>query len=355
MPQIHQLADRPAPAAEPAHATPLPPSAPSSPPPAPVSTVRPALPPDLPERFLRAAQGEGAIRYRPGAIAGFKLHFVDASSKLDTWVNRTLIAPLSDDGRSVLWEEAEEHGELRTELESAPAPGAGFAELPPGAANARNAAEWRKAAAVQVYQSSTLEILRCAELKMASAADESEGDFRARLAQALRERRDLEVSKLKAKYAPKLQTLGDQLRRAEERVAREKSQAGQQKLNTALSLGATVLGALLGRGMGVGTVGRAAAAAKSAGRIGKERADVQRAAESVEILQQRLAAMEAQFAQEAASLQTDIDPSHVELIRTAVRPRKSDITPTLIGVCWIPWRPAADGSEGRAWTRGQAW
>ncbi|MBP7275641.1 MAG: DUF87 domain-containing protein [Kiritimatiellae bacterium] len=356
MPQLRSLTGRPAPA--PAAEAPGAPTVTSAasgpaavtaaPEPAPVSNARPALPPDLSECFLRASPGDGALQYRPGAIAACKLHFVDATSKTDTWVTRTLWAPLSDDGRSALWDEAEEHGDLRPMMEDAPAAGAGFAELPAGAVNARNADAWRKGAAARAYQSSTLDILRCAELKMASSAGESEGDFRARLAQALREQRDLEVAKLKAKYAPKLQTLGDQLRRAEERVAREKSQSGQQKLSTALSVGATLLGALLGRGMGVGTVGRAATAAKSAGKIGKEQAEVRRAVESAELLQQRLSDLEAQFEQEVAALQTEIDPAHVELASTVVRPRKSDITFTMVGIGWIPWRVGANGAEERA-------
>ena len=98
----------------------------------------------------------------------------------------------------------------------------------------------------------------------------------------------------------------------------------------------------------MGTVGRAATAVKSAGRIGKERADVQRASENREVVQQRLADMNAQFEKEMAELRADINPDHTDLARTVVRPRKSDITPTLIGICWIPWRAAPDGSEQKA-------
>ena len=35
------------------------------------------------------------------------MHFVSARAKVDTWITRTLIAPLSEDGRDALWEEAE--------------------------------------------------------------------------------------------------------------------------------------------------------------------------------------------------------------------------------------------------------
>lgn len=310
--------------------------------------ARPVFPPEITECFLRPRDGGGEISYRPSAIGVAKLHFADAKAGLDTWLTRTLLAPLSEDGRQVLWEEADAHGDARGDLDASPAANARFTPLPAGASNAKNAAEWRKSLTAHLYQHETLDLMQCPELKLASAPGETEGDFRARIAMALREKRDAEVSRLKAKYQPKLQTLGDQWRRSLERVDREKAQAGQQKLSTVVNIGATLLGALLGRGVGVGTVGRAASAAKSAGRAGKEAADVRRANASAEVLRNRLAALQAQFEQEAAALQSDIDPASVEILTTPIRPRKSDISLGTVGVCWIPWRTAADGMEERA-------
>jgi hypothetical protein len=133
----------------------------------------------------------------------------------------------------------------------------------------------------------------------------------------MREKRDVELARLKSKYETRLQTLTDQLRRANERVEREQAQSGQQKMNAALSVGATLLGALFGRKLtSMGNVGRAMTAMKSAGRIGKE----------------------------AAALQSDIDPAQVDVQKTPVRPRKSDISVGTLGLCWIPGRRDEDGT-----------
>ena len=74
---------------------------------------------------------------------------------------------------------------------------------------------------------------------------ESEREFRLRAALASRERRDGEADRLRRQYAPKIAALRDRLRRAEQRVEREGAQYAQRKTETAISLGATVLGALL--------------------------------------------------------------------------------------------------------------
>jgi hypothetical protein len=342
LPQIRALAVRTAPptprVAAPA---PMPPTPAPVPPPTPTpgaEATRPALPPEISECFLRPRTTiAGAVTYRPFAVVSAKLHFVDAPTQLDAWLTRTLLAPLAEDGRTALWEEAEVRGDLRGDLDAQPLYQARFAPLPPGASNANHVASWRKAALERLYQQEVLTILKCPALKLASTPEETEGDFRARLALAMREKRDAEAARLKARYAPKLQLLTDQLRRSQERVAREKSQANQQKFSTVISIGATLLGAFLGRSaMRVGTVGRAATAARSASRIGKENADVARANESVEVIQERLTALQAQFEQEAAVLQADMDPSRMELQPAPVRPRKSDLTINMVGVCWVP-------------------
>jgi hypothetical protein len=341
LPQLRRLAGTPT--AAPPTSAPEPTARPADAARPPVSAVpapsaaspRPALPTDVPEFFLRAAGGAAAGTLRPAVLGIAKLHFVDAKTKTDAWVTRSLIAPIAVTG-DVVWEEAEARGDLRNELDTRPPAGAAFEPLPSAAIHPRSAADWRKLLAAHLYQEQTLAVLQCPELKLSSRVDEEEGDFRARIALAQREKRDADVDKIKAAYAPRIQRLGDQVRRAEERVEREKAQVGQQRVNTALSFGSTLLGALLGRRRGVGTVSRATTAMRSASRIGKEKADVERANEGVDVLQERLAELNRQFEEEIAALQADANPATVPLESVALRPRKSDITISVVGLCWRP-------------------
>ena len=72
-------------------------------------------------------------------------------------------------------------------------------------------------------------------------------------------------------------------------VGRPRAAAGlQAKLQTGVSMGATLLGALLGRkAVSAGTLGRATTAARGVGRSMKEAADIKRAGESVEAVRHR--------------------------------------------------------------------
>lgn len=307
------------------------------------AATRPVLPPELAEYFLRPAGAGGELVYRPGVIGISKLHFVDAKAGLDTWVTRTLIAPVGEDGFAD-WEAARVEGDVKNSIERQPQPGSTFGALPSAAARKQSAAQWQKSLESHLYQNVALDLFSHLPLKMTSRPDEAEGDFRARVAQALRERRDAEVDKLKAKYATRIQTLTDRVHRAEERVQREKAQAGQQKLSTVIGFGATLLGALMGRRVvSTGNVGRAASTMRSASKIGKEQADVARAGESLETVKARLAELEQQFNDESAALQEPIDSTAVSIEQTRVAPRKSDITIGAVGLCWSPWRKSADG------------
>src|SRR5262249_8973790 len=153
-------------------------------------------------------------------------------------------------------------------------------------------------------------LLRAAGLKEISRPGESAGDFRVRLRDLLRERRDAEVEKLRARYAPKLASLEEQARRADQRVDREKDQFQQQTVQTAISVGATVLGALFGRRMtSVGNLGRATTAMRGAGRTMREHEEIGQAQEGAEAVRSRIAGLEAELKSEIEQLQSDAEPA----------------------------------------------
>ncbi|MGH9390037.1 MAG: ATP-binding protein, partial [Vicinamibacteria bacterium] len=176
---------------------------------------------------------------------------------------------------------------------------------------------------------------QCPEHKQISRPGESEGDFRVRLSQVGRERRDLEIERLRARYAPRLEALAEQKRRAAERVERERSEFQQQSMQTAISLGATVIGALFGRKtMSMGTIGRATTAMRGAGRAARERGDIGRAEENIAAVDQKIANLQAEFEAESASHGASVNPADLALEEIAVRPRKADITVSRLALVW---------------------
>ncbi len=327
-----QRTAKPQPAATPARA------------PAGEAASKPSVPADVPEYYLAATAAGEALLYKPMVMGSAKLHFVDAKLALDQWQTTAYLAPLSDDGSDVLWAEATSIPELKSRLGKAPAPSSTFAQVPAATLRTQSYAAWGKALSAHLFESARSEVLVCDALKATSPPGMSEGDFRAQLALAAREQRDAAVADLKRKYAPKLAAIEDQLRRSAERVERERSQLNQQRLQSAFSIGASVLGAFLGRRtLSATNVNRAASAARAATRVGRESGDVDRASESVEVVQQKQKDLQQQFDTDAAALDTRFDATAVALRKVQISPRKSDIAVGEVALVWAPWRKGADG------------
>jgi hypothetical protein len=312
--------------------------------------ARPPVGAGIAEYFLTATRGSGALLYKP-MVAGFaKLHYVDAKLGLDDWRTVAVLAPLEDSGGNVSWEDAMRDGQLKARLTATPGEGAEFGDLPGAALRAGSYAAWGKSLQSHLYESARASVFCSDVLKMASKAGESEGDFRARLILAMREKRDAAVAELRKRWQDKLLKLQDQIRRAEERREREEAQLSQHKMQTAVSIGSSILGALLGRkAISATNIGRVGSAARSAGRWERESQDVDRAEENIEVLKQRLADTQREVAAEIARLETTLDAATIRLRQVEVPARKSDVAVGEVALVWAPWRKGADGFPAPAY------
>jgi hypothetical protein len=308
------------------------------------TNTRPAVPAGISEYFLKPAPGPGVMLYKP-MVAGFaKLHFVDAKLGLDDWQTAGWLAPFDDGGGNASWEDAAHSTDLKSRLAAAPEAAAQFGELPATALRPASYAAWAKSLQAHLYETARANLFVCDAFRTASKAGESEGDFRARLTLLAREKRDAAVADLRKRWQAKLLQLQDQIRRGEERREREKNQLSQQRMQTAVSIGGSILGALLGRkAISATNIGRIGSAARSATRMGHESQDVTRAQESLEVLQQRLEETKREVEGEVARLETTLDVNTAVLRPVEIPARKSDITVGEVALVWAPWRTGADG------------
>ncbi len=308
---------------------------------------RPMVPSDIREIFLpvkEAVPEAGSLLYRPALLAAARLHFVSSKEGVDVWDEVSLLAPLSEDVVEIAWDEATVLSRGEAKLEKTPEPQASFGPLPPAALQKTSYANWKKSFKGHLYQDQMLTLWKCQALKEISKPHENEGDFRIRLTQAVHERRDLEVEKLRKRYTPKLARIEERIRKAETRVEREESQYKQQKVQTAISFGATLLGAFFGRKVArTGSIGRATTAMRGIGRAAREKEDVSRALEEVEVYRQQLAQLEEEFQETTTRLQDAFDTDGLELEEVQIRPRKADISVGIFGLAWTPWKIDRDG------------
>ncbi len=318
---------------------------------APPGGVRPVLPPDLPQHFvpLRAPAGEDSLIYLPHLVGAAKVGFADEKRKVDLTRDVTVLAPLRASIPPVDWAAARETAFSASDLEAGPDPSGAFADLPAAALKPRNYETWSKDFARWLYQNQRLDLWRSPALGLLSRPEEEEREFRIRMGEAAREQRDALTERLRAKYAPRIEALSERLRRARQAVARETEQQKQQRVQTAVSVGATILGAFIGRkAASYSTLDRATTAARGASRSAKEAQDVRRAEESVAVLEAQLADLESQFRNEVGGLTAGIGMDE-PLERMSLKPKRAQIGVQLVGLAWVPYVRNAQGALITAW------
>lgn len=282
--------------------------------------------------------------YRPGLIGLAKLRYVDAKSKVDLWQDVAMLLTVTGSVPESVWEAATIIPPGNLDYDTEPDSQAMFAEVDSLLTKPKQYQSWEKELKTYLYQERSLNLWFSADPKLYSDPDENESAFRARLKQLMREERDLQLEKLRAKYSSKFDTIKNRIRTAEERVAREEAQYSDKKMSTFLSIGTTIFGAIMGRKIASATnVRKASTAARSVGRAAKEHDDIGRAKEALEIQHQKYAELEAEFQQEIDELEEPIRPEDLEIEAYPVRPRKSDLMVNEVSFAWLPWSVDSTG------------
>jgi hypothetical protein len=307
---------------------------------------RPSLPPQVQEYFLplRGMQPAGAQPVYVPAVCAIGDVVYGASQSL----RKTFITEIGE--LSVSWDESRAGNFDEKQMEKEPIAPAEFSNLPAPAYKPQNYKAWERDFSSFLYRTSQIDIYHSPEFKLSSNPGESESDFRIRVSQKAREKRDQGVEALRRKYAPKITLLEDRIRRAQQRVEKEKADVRQVGVQAAVSLGATLLGAFMGRKtFSAGNIGRASSTIRSGMRTAKERSDIAAASENLDVLQQQRTDLEAEFNAEMKSLDATTDPLLQKIETAAQRPKKADVTVRLVALVWLPHWKTPEGTDRPAY------
>jgi len=316
--------------------------------------ARPMLPPDVPQYFvpIRGTKPAGSeLVYAPMLLGSSQIRFTDSKSAIDTMQDINVLATITEGAVAVDWDHAGTAELALSDLEQTPENGAQFLSLPSSAGKAKSYEGWNKDFGGWLFRTQKVELLKSPSTKEVSKPGESERDFRIRLQQSGREQRDKGVASLRQKYAPKIAGLQDRVRRAEQQKEKQQAESRSSQMQAAISVGASILGAFLGRKtISATNIGRATTAIRGAGRVMKESQEVSLAEENVAALQKQLADLEAQFKSESEALTAATDPLNEKLDTISIKPTKGNIAVKLVALAWTPHWRSSNGAMTPAWT-----
>ncbi|MEM9072938.1 MAG: hypothetical protein AAGE52_30805, partial [Myxococcota bacterium] len=295
--------------------------------------ARPVIEAEIDEFFVGDPVGD--FSYEPAFLATVRLHYKRARPPVDEWQTATLLTRIEDASPAALWDAAEfvddtlaVNGQPETPKE--------WGELPRGALTKSRLRSVQSKLKSHLYATKRMTVYRCKALKVEGRAGETQDEFVARVRHAAREKRDLEIEKVKAKFEKKHDALMRKVRRAEDKLAREKAQVKDKQIDTALSVGTTVLGAIFGRRTTIaGHASRAATAARRGSRAMKEQRDVERAEASLAELQAEVEELDEELTWALTEVKADASELP-EVDEIEVAPKKSDIEVVRFALAWVP-------------------
>jgi len=316
------------------------------------SSHQPSLPPNISDYFIPIRGIQGADRkiiYMPKLLGIATINFQNTKTKVSTFQTIGYMTPITNNPIPVRWESAEQIEIPSEDLEKAPKDNTLFGDLPPSATQSSSYTSWNREYADWLYSTQSLELFSSQSLKESSNPTETEKDFRIRLQQLAREKRDEATELLRKKYASKKATLEERLRKAKQAADKQVDQAKKAKYQTAISVGSALLGAFTGRKISQTSIGRATTAMHSASRTIEQSKDVTRAEETIESISKQIQDLDAEFNAEVANLDEKLDPQTEVLDTLVIKPRKSDINVQFVSLVWAPYWQDGQGTLSQAW------
>jgi len=305
------------------------------------SGPRPILPPGVREVFFAPQSpvpADAAVHYEPHILARAIVRYSLAAAGIEEHREEIYLAPAADTLGESAWDSATRLPRA-PEIEPAARSGS-FAPLPSVLAGPRGYAALATSLKSRLARTAKLTAWRAQAIGEVSRPDESEGEFRARIAHRVREWRDAEMEKVRTRQAVKLATLTDRLERARQKVERERAEAKNQSLQTYVSIGSAVLGALLGRKkISSTTIGKAATSMRSASRATRQQADVAHAEESLTVLEEKRRELENEIDAELERIRLESAPERIPLEAVVIPARKTDTAVEEVVLAWVPRGP----------------
>jgi hypothetical protein len=321
----------------------------------------PALDPEIEQFFVPLLQGPTAaalevenrhgpsvkvggteLVYQPRLLGAGRVHFLHRKSGTEAAEEFALLAGPDERG-AVRWDEAAQMGGSVDEWPSGPEDSSQFASIPADINDVRDVRRAAKDLSDYLYRSQSITLYHSPDVDEFSTPGESVEDFRLRLRQVAREKRDAAVDKLEDKYGKRMARLEERVRKAQSTVSKHEADAEARKRETLVSVGESVLGMFLGRRStrAVSSTLRKQRMSSSA----KMRAE--QAEENLAALQQEMAELEEELRAETADITDRWDHTSLELAEVKVTPRRADVDVATTALAWAPlWRVTFDTPGG---------
>ncbi|MEZ5384706.1 MAG: DUF87 domain-containing protein [Prosthecobacter sp.] len=297
------------------------------------NTVRPRLPENATALFQPTDEDGERITYVPAILRSAVVNFDDAKRKITGKSSITLVNVIDIERQKVLWDkfvDIPKDVDL-SKFDSEPVANAAFADLPGPALKSSTYTSISKDFEDWVYSNHSLEVYYSPLLDAYSNPGEKQDEFKARITQTTREKRDAAIEELRQKTEKALKSLEAKAAKAELKVETQKSQATSAKLSTVVQIGSSLLGAFMGRKSSL----LKTSTISSASRVMRESSEAKAAEAELDRVKADMADVEKQLADDTQKIRDQYDPAVLTLETVKLTPVKKNIQMTATGILWL--------------------
>lgn len=276
-------------------------------------------------------------RFQPSLIGVGEVFYHSAKHKVSMSQNYVFLAPIHDRIVSVDWSEAQLLNLSLKDIRQQAPENAEFESYPQPAMNVKNYELWTKSLKQFIRTSVGLKLMYSPKLKLLSSINENEREFRIRLQHAANEARDEAIEVLNKKYATRIGTLEDRLRRAQQAVEKQSEMSSQKKMDAFVSAGTAIFAALYGRKtVSATSVSRIGSAVKNTSKALKSGQGINQVQETLESVQAQLDSITSELENQALKIADDFDVSFETFEEVEIRATSNNISIPLLALAWVP-------------------
>jgi hypothetical protein len=267
----------------------------------------------------------GDNRLTPYLSSRVEIYYFDQRRSIEKSQTQSMHIDL-EESHILEWESAVVDDEEFTRLPTKEPKNARYLSVPEFIQSDKSLTKASRALKDYIYENSRLELYKCSSLRLESTVDEELSDFKAKVLDAIDEKKEQEIEKLKDRYSTKEKRLLDQLTRAKERVEKEKG----DQMSSFINIGVSVIGALFGKT----TISKVGSAVNKSSRALKERGDVTRAEQKQLQIEDKIDDLSIELDDKIDDLSQKYDIDNYEITTLSIKPKKRDIDIEDIAIVW---------------------
>ncbi len=314
----------------------------------PGSATRPTIPSGSAEYFLplnqthtQAFRAEGkaypvdafvvGMLYRPIILGQVSIRYLNRKYNLDYDQRRAVLVTTPDRRGVVRWDDFVASTLDVDSLDREPAPQARFATLEAPLSDGRAISAMQKDFVDWGYRTASVIVRANEALKIYAGPDVSPADFRKQCADAARESRDDELSRLTTDYERKLEALKLKLAREERKLEEDESEFSQRKLEEMGTHAENLLGLFSKRRRSLTTsLTKRRLTEQAKGDVQESEAQIRDLEKMIKDLETERSQVEAKASERWSQIANDVT-------EMTIAPLRKDVMLDVFGVAWMPF------------------